>query len=49
MEEQDRHAIQRERKRRRKSRMVIGSKSVFTIQQEIGKRGKAASEKGRNV
>lgn len=38
MKDPDRHAAARDAKRRRRARMVVGSKSVFVIERAIVKR-----------
>ena len=40
-----RRAEQRDKKRRKKSRMGVGSRSVFTIQKEIEKRASRIKKK----
>lgn len=46
MKDRDRHADARDAKRRRRARMVVGSKSVFVIKAALDKRTAAAVATG---
>lgn len=41
-------SLRRERRKRRRDRMIVDSKSVFVIQEEIVKRGKRGKKEKEN-